>query len=262
MQKRPLGSTGMHVSPIGLGTVKLGRRTGLKYPSTFELPSDEQVNELFDCAKSLGINAIDTAPAYGTSEQRLGELLERRGDRDDWLLFTKAGEFFDDDTGASTFDFSERGVLDNAHRSLDRLCAAQVELICVHSDGNDEAILRDGSAIRALRTLRERGLTAAIGFSPKTPQGAAEAIEVCDIVMLELSLDRRAMLPLIVRARERGVGVLIKKALGSGHADPAASLRFALGSPWSEAVSSVIVGTINPEHLGQNVVHATDGITR
>ena len=35
-----MGNTGLTVSALGLGTVKLGRNTGVKYPSGFELPDD------------------------------------------------------------------------------------------------------------------------------------------------------------------------------------------------------------------------------
>ena len=72
MIKRPLGSTGIDVSVLGLGTVKIGRNQQVKYPTGFELPDDDTVIELFELAQSLGINFIDTAPAYGSSEQRLG----------------------------------------------------------------------------------------------------------------------------------------------------------------------------------------------
>ena len=37
---RPLGSTGLQVSALGLGTVKLGRDQGVKYPGSFALPDD------------------------------------------------------------------------------------------------------------------------------------------------------------------------------------------------------------------------------
>ena len=84
---RPLGSTGLRVSPLGLGTVKLGRNTGVKYPNQFALPSDGQARELLALARDLGINLIDTAPAYGTSETRLGPLLQ--GQRQDWVVCTK-----------------------------------------------------------------------------------------------------------------------------------------------------------------------------
>ena len=59
------------------------------------------------------------------------------------------------------------------------------------------------------------------------------------------------IVPLIDYARQLNRGVLIKKALNSGHAsDAAASLRLAVDYP---GVSSVIVGTINPAHLTDNI---------
>ena len=81
---RPLGSTGLSVSPLGLGTVKLGRDQGVKYPNGFTIPDDQQALQLLGLARELGINLLDTAPAYGSSEQRLGPLL--RGQRQDLSL--------------------------------------------------------------------------------------------------------------------------------------------------------------------------------
>lgn len=59
---RPLGSTGLRISPLGLGTVKLGRDQGVKYPSGFAIPDDDQARQLLTLARELGINLIDTAP--------------------------------------------------------------------------------------------------------------------------------------------------------------------------------------------------------
>ena len=79
---RPLGDTGLAVSPLGLGTVKFGRDQGVKYPSGFTIPDDHEAADLLALAHDLGINLIDTAPAYGRSEERLGPLL--RGQREHW----------------------------------------------------------------------------------------------------------------------------------------------------------------------------------
>lgn len=68
---RPLGDTGLAVSPLGLGTVKFGRDQGVKYPSGFTIPDDREAADLLALARDLGINLIDTAPAYGRSEERL-----------------------------------------------------------------------------------------------------------------------------------------------------------------------------------------------
>ena len=68
MELRPLGATGLQVSPLGLGTVKFGRNQGVKYPQAFNLPSDREALALLELAWDLGINLLDTAPAYGESE--------------------------------------------------------------------------------------------------------------------------------------------------------------------------------------------------
>lgn len=58
---RPLGDTGLAVSPLGLGTVKFGRDQGVKYPSGFTIPDDHEAADLLALAHDLGINLIDTA---------------------------------------------------------------------------------------------------------------------------------------------------------------------------------------------------------
>ena len=70
--RRMLGNTGIEVSIISLGTVKFGRNQGVKYPKLFNLPTDAEIAALLHDAKQLGINLLDTAPAYGKSEERLG----------------------------------------------------------------------------------------------------------------------------------------------------------------------------------------------
>ena len=48
---RPLGSTGLRVSPLGLGTVKLGRDQGVKYPSGFQIPDDDEARMLLKLSR-------------------------------------------------------------------------------------------------------------------------------------------------------------------------------------------------------------------
>ena len=92
MVKRRLGRSAIEVSPIGFGSFKIGRNTGVKYPQAYELPDDDAVAKLTDGLLDLGINYIDTAPAYGLSEERLGAVLSGR--RGDVVLSTKVGETF------------------------------------------------------------------------------------------------------------------------------------------------------------------------
>lgn len=241
MELRALGRTGLKVSPIGLGTTKLGRTQQLKYPETFELPSDREVGELLEAARGFGVNLIDTAPAYGTSEERLGALLS---DRNDWVIVTKAGEEFVD--GRSHFDFSPAAVTKSVERSLERLRTDRLDVVLLHSSGDDLEILRNSGAVEALRELREAGMIRACGASTKTVAGGLLAVELCDVVMVALNREDRSQLPVIEAARGSGVGVLVKKPLASGHdADPGQALVDALGAP---GVTSVVVGTVDVEH--------------
>jgi len=251
MLKRALGSTGIDVSVLGLGTVKIGRNQQVKYPSGFELPDDKSVVELFELAQSLGINFIDTAPAYGSSEQRLGELLP---DRHDWKIVTKVGEIFEN--GESRFDFSFDYTISSVEQSLKKLKRDVLDVVLVHSDGNDMAIINNEPVFDALESLKNKGLIKAYGMSSKTIEGGCWVVENCDVVMATANLDYDDERPVLELAEKLNKGVIIKKGLQSGHADSAAggggieaSFRHILTMP---GVSSMIVGTINQSHLRDN----------
>jgi len=252
MLKRALGSTGIDVSVLGLGTVKIGRNQQVKYPSDFELPDDNSVIELFELAQSLGINFIDTAPAYGSSEQRLGELLPNRHD---WVIVTKVGEIFE--SAQSRFDFSFDYTISSVEQSLKELKRDIVDVVLVHSDGNDMDIIKNEPVFDALETLKDKGLIKAYGMSSKTVEGGCWVVENCDVVMATANLDYDDERPVLELAERLNKGVIIKKGLQSGHADSAsggsgvdAAFKHILSLP---GVSSMIVGTINQDHLRDNV---------
>src|SRR5690606_20911700 len=99
LPQRAFGRSGRSVSVLGLGTVKFGRNKGVKYPGGdgFALPSDADIANWLDLSIDLGINLMDTAPAYGTAEDRLGALLGAR--RDKFFIVSKTGEEFDAEAG-------------------------------------------------------------------------------------------------------------------------------------------------------------------
>lgn len=243
MEHRSLGKSGLMMSVLGLGTVKLGRRQGVKYPEDFTIPGDREAADLLDLAESLGINVVDTAPAYGESEERLGRILEGRRDR--WVVVTKAGEDFSD--GSSRFDFSPSAVRSSVERSLSRLGTDRVDLLLIHSDGAIERGIPD-ELWEELSALRSAGKARAIGVSTKGIEGSLACLPHCDALMVTVSNEREAGVP--AAAATAGVGILVKKSLDSGHApDPGAALRRAIRTP---GVTSVVVGTINPRHLADN----------
>lgn len=258
--RRPLGSTGLLVSPLGLGTVKLGRDQGVKYPNGFTIPDDREARRLLDLARELGINLLDTAPAYGISEQRLGPLL--RGQRQDWVIASKVGEEFDN--GLSHFDFSKAHTRRSVERSLKRLETDYIDLVLVHSNGDDLSILRDETVYETLAELKQAGLVRGFGFSGKTVEGGLLALEHGDCAMVTYNLGEQQELPVLDYAARHAKGILIKKALASGHiclesgVDPVrASFELIFAHP---GVGSAIVGTINPLHLAHNVAMAAEVI--
>ena len=251
LTKRQLGPSGIDVSVLGLGTVKFGRNQEVKYPATFSLPSDQELVAMLDQARSLGINLLDTAPAYGSSEQRLGRLLT---DRQDWVICTKVGEEFLN--GKSYYDFSETHVRHSVERSLRNLNTDYLDIVLVHSDGNDMHIIESTACLPTLMDLKEKGLIRAVGMSTKSLDGGLKAVELSDLVMVTYNPSTTDDAEVIRYANSLNKGVLIKKALNSGHVATAGensienNLIFALTPA---GVSSVIVGTIGPEHLRENV---------
>ena len=274
LAKRSLGSTGIEVSCLGLGTVKFGRNQEVKYPQGFRLPSDAEVESLLAQAAELGINLLDTAPAYGSSEQRLGRLLRHR---ERWLLASKVGEEFL--AGKSVYNFDRQSVRTSLERSLRNLKTDYLDLVLIHSDGNDLAILDASDCVETLQKAKDSGLVRAIGMSTKTVAGGLRALELMDVAMVTYHAGATDDGTVIDYAAAHNKGILIKKAFNSGHmasgksageesggesgeasredsreavqTDPAQqALEFALSRP---GVSSVIVGTINPRHLQSNV---------
>lgn len=246
MIRRRLGNTGFEVSALGLGTVKIGRNRGLKYAEGFALPEDGAVLRLLDQALDLGIDLLDTAPAYGVSEERLGKLLGSRRDR--FAIASKAGEEFDGTN--SRFDFSPEAIRRSVERSLARLRTDRIDILLLHSDGRDETPERFGPAFEMLRRLQAEGKVRATGFSGKSIAGGRMGVELADVAMVTLNRSAPAEREVVAAAAAAGKGVLVKKALASGRNAGEGSLQAAMEFVFSvPGVSCVVVGTLDPAHL-------------
>ncbi len=227
--RRALGRTGLTVSPIGFGAFKIGRNEGIKYAEGYELPDDDACGRLLHAVLDLGIDLIDTAPAYGISESRIGRHLATR--REEFTLSTKAGETFEN--GVGRYDFSTASIDASIDRSLDRLRTDHLDVVFVHSDGRDREIIESGDAIDALVSRRDRGDILAVGFSGKTVEGhlAAIATGVIDCLMVEYHELDPHQLPVLEAAAAAGVGVVVKKGLASGRLAPVQAIPFCLAAP-------------------------------
>lgn len=257
LPQNQLGASNIEVSALGLGTVKFGRDKGLKYPSSFSIPDDKEILDILSIAQRGGINLLDTAPAYGTSEERLGKLLKNT--RKDWIICSKAGEEFVD--GESSYHFSEEKIRGSVERSLQRLNTDYLDIVLIHSDGNDLNII-NGGALDVLNDLKKQGKIRATGMSTKTVEGGILAAKKSDCVMITHNLQYNEERSVIDYCSANNKGVLLKKIFASGHIQTTniekssaqnnldATMEFVFQT---KGVSSAIIGSINPNHIMENI---------
>lgn len=246
MVHQPLGNLGLPVTPIGFGAFKIGRNVGAKYPQAYELPDEQAAARLLNGVLDRGVNLIDTAPAYGLSEQRIGRAIAHR--RAEYVLATKVGERFEG--GRSSFAFSAHEVRASLEASLRRLRTEAVDLLLIHSDGRDEWIQTQTDTVEGLQDAKKRGLTRGIGLSGKTVAGAMRALDWADVLAVEFHQDNDSHRPVIQEAHRRGVGVLVKKGLASGRLAAGQAIQWVLGEA---GVTSLLIGTLDLRHIEDNI---------
>ena len=212
MQYRRLGSTGLTVSTIGLGTWQYGGEWGRDF-------TQDEVDAIFDACRETGVNLVDTAECYGDhlSETFVGRAIAR--DRDRWVVSTKFGDRF-----IRPFEREQRrrpeDVVEQLEASLRALRTDRVELWLYHTWGNDSFF--DEDVIAAVLRCRDRGKVRHVGNSvgPNTnveqvdasPRMGIEAIQV-----VYNRLDRAAEDAVLPRCRALGLGVMARLPLASGY---------------------------------------------
>ncbi|MDX1574473.1 MAG: aldo/keto reductase, partial [Methylophaga sp.] len=127
--------------------------------------------------------------------------------------------------------------------------------VLIHSDGNDVSVIEQFKALETLNELKSQGLIGATGMSTKTVEGGLLTIDQSDIVMVTHNLEYQGEQAVLDAATEKNKAVFIKKAFASGHLPAGTdavseSFKLIFANP---AVASVVVGTINPQHLADNV---------
>jgi aryl-alcohol dehydrogenase-like predicted oxidoreductase len=273
MEKRRLGKTDMDVSILGFGGMEIG------YQHISLGAAKKLLNDVLDS----GINVIDTAECYSTSEELIGEAIAAR--RKEFYLFTKCGH----ESGWTYPDWRPESLFRSVERSLKRLKTNCVDLIQLHSCS--EAELKQGKVIESLQRIRERGYTRYIGYSgdSKAALFAAESGQF-DVLQVSVSIaDQEALELVLPAAEQRSLGVMAKRPLANmawhnGDRPPSDSygrtywerlqrlkydflagelsqsvstaLRFSLSVP---GVHTAIVGTTKPERIAENVAAIKSG---
>jgi len=212
MQRRRLGSTGLEVSRLGLGTMQWGRGVDAA-------TAGEQLTAFLDAGGTL----VDTAALYGDgrAEGLLGELVDKLGCRDDLELVSKSGLRR---RGEDVVRDTSRGhLLTQLDRTLAALGTDHLDLWLVHVwDDGTPAEETFGALEHAVRTGRARyvgvsNFTAwqtswAAAWLSARPDGVALAA-----TQVEYSLVRRTVeTDVVPAAAAHGAGLLAGSPLGRG----------------------------------------------
>lgn len=262
LSPRPLGQTGLHVSPLGLGAGRLGGA---------EL-SEPDVERLLHGALDEGVTLIDTAPSYGLSEERIGRHLARR--RAEFVLSTKGGY------GTPGIpDWTGPCIAAGVDAALRRLRTEWIDVFHLHSCPVET--LERGEVIDALEAAVRAGKVRAAAYSGDGVP-LAWAVRSGRFASVEASVnlcDQRVLDAELPAARAAGLGVIAKRPLANAawrfaarpagdyaevywerlqamRLDPgglpwdALALRFAAFQP---GVSACIVGTASLDHLRRAV---------
>ncbi len=237
---------GLKLGPIGFGAFKIGRNVKVKYAQGYDLPGIEDVSRLLNAVLDMGVSHIDTAPAYGLSEERIGAAIGHR--RDDYLISTKVGETFTD--GESTYDFSRQAVRESVERSLKRLKTDRLDLAFIHCPRNDVETLEQTDVVETLLELQRLGSIRAIGVSGYTAEAIRLSLPWADAVMVEYHPYDTSLAGPIAEACEAGVDVIVKKGLSSGQLTPDVAIPFILSN---SCVKSLVIGALSVDHMRENV---------
>jgi predicted aldo/keto reductase-like oxidoreductase len=203
MPRRRFGRTGLSMPVLSCG--------GMRYQHAWtdkalpDIPSDSQANVEACIRRSVecGINHIETARGYGTSEVQLGPVLNEFP-RDDLIVQTKLGPKETGEEFLRTFE-----------QSMENLKLAYVDLLAIHGINNAELLekaVRPGGSLDAAVRLKQQGRVRFIGFSTHAPLAAiteAIATDAFDYVNLHWYFVNEVNGPAIEAARRHDMGVFI-----------------------------------------------------
>jgi aryl-alcohol dehydrogenase-like predicted oxidoreductase len=214
---RPLGSSGLHITTVGLGTWAIG---GGGCAFGWGPQDDEASIATVHRAVGLGINWVDTAAVYGRghSEEVVGRAIRRLAEPDRPLVFTKCGLLWDDDPmGASRSVVTPKTVKEGCEASLRRLGLDHIDLLQIHWPDDQGNPIEP--AWTQMAALKAAGWVRAIGVSNFDADllRRCEAIAHVDSLQPPLSLiERDAAADLLPWCRRAATGAIVYSPMQSG----------------------------------------------
>ena len=223
MNTKPLGPSGLNASVIGLGAWVLGGGT-VWGPNPDDSESIRTIQEALD----LGVNLIDTAPAYGwgRSETVVGQAL--KGRRDKAIVATKCGLWWEDNRGSFFAHFDGRPMnrslrpdtlqLEIEH-SLRRLGTDRIDLYQTHWPAAPPEATPIADTMATLVKLRDQGKVRALGVCNVSPDELLENLRCGGIVSDQFRysmLCRGAEKDILPLCAEKGLATLTYMSLEQG----------------------------------------------
>jgi aryl-alcohol dehydrogenase-like predicted oxidoreductase len=211
MELRPLGRTGVKVSPLCLGAMMFG--------AWGETDHDKSI-AIIHRALDAGINFVDTADVYsrGESEEIVGKAL--RGRRDDVILATKVHGRMGEDP--NEFGNTRRWIVREVENSLKRLGTDWIDLYQIHRPEEDTDI---DETLGALTDLVRAGKVRYVGSSTFPASQIVEAQWVAERRVRERFVCEQPPYSILVRGiefdllptcRRYGMGVIPWSPLAGG----------------------------------------------
>ena len=217
MKYRALGSSGLRVSVLTMGTMTFGGRG--EFAAVGSVGVDEARRQVDQCLEA-GVNLFDTADEYsgGQSEEILGQALQGR--RDQVLIATKVGMPLGD--GPNDAGLSRHHILTGCEASLRRLGTDHIDLYQLHRwDGLTplEETLEALDLLVRSGKVRYVGVSNFTGWQLMKSLGVAGRLGLPRFVSQQIyySLQaREAEYELIPAAVDQGLGVLVWSPLAGG----------------------------------------------
>lgn len=292
MNYRPLGRTGLLVSPLSFGASSLG--------GVFHDIDEERAISTVAVALDGGMNLIDVSPYYGhyRAERVLGRAL-RQLPRDRYILSTKVGRYGHD--GVNTWDYSAQRARESVFESMERLGVDYIDLIHVH-DIEFQAALPGGlqrvvdETLPALVELKQQGVVGHVGITDlqlpnlqwvveHSPSGTVETVLnfchycLCDDALVDyLDFFERHGIG-VINASPLSMGLLSERGVPPWHPAPQPlveacsraaafcrergypieklAMQFAVSNP---RIPSTLFSSANPDNVRRNLAYISEPI--
>ena len=277
-----LGSTGLEVSRIGLGTVEIGLAYGLEHDG---LPSEQEAITLLKSVLELGITYIDTARGYGLAEERIGK--SEIGKNPHIVIGTKFGQFLKNERDLHGQQLEKR-IREDIDLSRKNLNSETLQLAQFHNELEDYTDFSE--IIEIAEKLKNEQKVMHIGIAVRGEAVALAAIETGFFETIQLAyniVDQRMTDQVLKKAQEKNIGIINRSVLLKGALTPAReklpdtlallknntekahtiaqsmgidlptlAIRYVLSNP---AVSTALIGTVKANRIESAVLALAQG---